>query len=218
MEGDKSKDMKKKNEQRIGLKALKKSGKGITLIALVITIVVLLILAGVTIATLTGDNGLLTRANEAKEKTEEAEVIEKLKIAILEDEVGNSNKEVVIDKKENYYILTYKDKKYLYTKNGEVTEYDNTLAYYIETRQLNTGDYIEYSIGNGKNTQNGIYTMTPEQTGYEKNQIFNVTSYDGKWQILYNGTEGYGVQIISTENILKNEEQDTLIIQRKNRL
>ena len=38
MEGDKSKDMKKKNEQRIGLKALKKSGKGITLIALVITI------------------------------------------------------------------------------------------------------------------------------------------------------------------------------------
>lgn len=183
-----------------------------------ITIVVLLILAGVTIATLTGDNGLLTRANEAKEKTEEAEVIEKLKIAILEDEVGNSNKEVVIDKKENYYILTYKDKKYLYTKNGEVTEYDNTLAYYIETRQLNTGDYIEYSIGNGKNTQNGIYTMTPEQTGYEKNQIFNVTSYDGKWQILYNGTEGYGVQIISTENILKNEEQDTLIIQRKNRL
>ena len=161
MEGDKSKDMKKKNEQRIGLKALKKSGKGITLIALVITIVVLLILAGVTIATLTGDNGLLTRANEAKEKTEEAEVIEKLKIAILEDEVGNSNKEVVIDKKENYYILTYKDKKYLYTKNGEVTEYDNTLAYYIETRQLNTGDYIEYSIGNGKNTQNGIYTMTP---------------------------------------------------------
>ena len=80
MEGDKSKDMKKKNEQRIGLKALKKSGKGITLIALVITIVVLLILAGVTIATLTGDNGLLTRANEAKEKTEEAEVIENCNI------------------------------------------------------------------------------------------------------------------------------------------
>ena len=197
---------------------LKYGKKGITLIALVVTIVVLLILAGVTIATLTGDNGIITRANQAKDETEEAEVIEKLKIAILEDKVENPNKEVDIDKKENYYILTYKDKKYLYTKNGEITEYDNTLAYYIETRQLNIGDYIEYSIGNGKNTQNGIYTMTPEQTGYEKNQIFNVKSYDGKWQILYNGTEGYGVQIISTENILKNEEQDTLIIQRKNRL
>ena len=39
---------------------------GITLIALVITIIVLLILSAVTIATLTGDNGLLTRANESK--------------------------------------------------------------------------------------------------------------------------------------------------------
>lgn len=40
--------------------------RGITLIALVITIIVLLILAGVSIATLTGDNGVLTKANEAK--------------------------------------------------------------------------------------------------------------------------------------------------------
>ena len=43
--------------------------KGITLIALVITIVVLLILAAVSIATLTGQNGILTRANDAKEDT-----------------------------------------------------------------------------------------------------------------------------------------------------
>ena len=43
--------------------------KGITLIALVITIIVLLILAGITIASLSGENGILTRANDAKEKT-----------------------------------------------------------------------------------------------------------------------------------------------------
>jgi type II secretory pathway pseudopilin PulG len=42
--------------------------KGITLIALVITIIVLLILAGVTIATLTGDNGLLTKSKTAVDK------------------------------------------------------------------------------------------------------------------------------------------------------
>ena len=41
---------------------MQKNSKGITLIALVITIIVLLILAGVTIATLTGDNGILTQA------------------------------------------------------------------------------------------------------------------------------------------------------------
>ncbi len=48
---------------------IKKRNSGITLIALVITIIVLLILAGVSIAMLTGDNGILTQATEAKEET-----------------------------------------------------------------------------------------------------------------------------------------------------
>ena len=64
--------------------------KGITLIALVITIVVLLILAGVTIATLTGDNGILTRAQEAKEKTEEAAKREEAELADLNSYIDNN--------------------------------------------------------------------------------------------------------------------------------
>ena len=51
----------------------KKTNRGITLIALVITIVVLLVIAGVTIAALSGENGILQRAAEAKEKTDEAQ-------------------------------------------------------------------------------------------------------------------------------------------------
>ena len=47
-----------------------KNNKGITLVALVITIIVLLILAGVTIASLSGDNGILTRGKEAKQMDE----------------------------------------------------------------------------------------------------------------------------------------------------
>ena len=46
-----------------------KSTKGITLIALVVTIIVLLILAGVSIAMLTGNNGILTQGKRAKEET-----------------------------------------------------------------------------------------------------------------------------------------------------
>ena len=46
-----------------------KKERAITLIALVITVIVLLILAGVAIATLTGDNGIITKATTAKEKT-----------------------------------------------------------------------------------------------------------------------------------------------------
>ena len=51
---------------------LKYGKRGITLISLVVTIIVLLILAGVTIATLFGDNGIITKALEAKQKTEDA--------------------------------------------------------------------------------------------------------------------------------------------------
>ena len=46
-----------------------KNKKGITLIALVVTIIILLILAGVAIGTLTGENGLFSRTKQAKEKT-----------------------------------------------------------------------------------------------------------------------------------------------------
>ena len=58
------------------------NNKGITLIALVITIIVLLILAGVSIAMLTGDNGILTQANKAKADTARAEVVEKVNMEL----------------------------------------------------------------------------------------------------------------------------------------
>ncbi len=63
------------------MKRLKYANKGITLIALVITIIVLLILAAVSISTLTGENGLLTKASDAKDKTTEAEVKEDVGLA-----------------------------------------------------------------------------------------------------------------------------------------
>ena len=63
----------------------KKGQKGITLIALVITVIVLLILAGVTIAALSGDNGILTKAKEAKEKTEQAQKDEERNLQEITD-------------------------------------------------------------------------------------------------------------------------------------
>ena len=60
-----------RKQMKQNLKERVKSKKGVTLIALVITIIVLLILAGVTIATLTGDNGILTKAQAQKYKVKE---------------------------------------------------------------------------------------------------------------------------------------------------
>ena len=62
--------------------ANQKKNNGITLIALVITIIVLLILAGVSIVILTGDNGILTKASEAKERTRQANAEEQVEIAV----------------------------------------------------------------------------------------------------------------------------------------
>ena len=59
--------------------------KGITLIALVVTIIVLLILAGISIAMLTGQNGILNRTAEAKEKTEAAQKDEEKTLQGYED-------------------------------------------------------------------------------------------------------------------------------------
>ena len=76
------KNLKNKEKKGNNNTKLEKS-KGITLIALVITIIVLLILAGITIVTLTGDNGILTKASEAKEKTEEANAEEQVQVAVI---------------------------------------------------------------------------------------------------------------------------------------
>lgn len=67
---------------------MKKENKGITLIALVITIIVLLILAGVTIVTLTGDNGLLQKAQTAGEQSKKAEAEEQIKLIYAEYQIS----------------------------------------------------------------------------------------------------------------------------------
>ena len=89
-----------------------KETKGITLIALVITIIVLLILAGVTIVALSGDNGILKRAADAKEKTEQAQKDEKNKLTNYEDLINNSTLDTAVVGE----IVTGKNKKY--SNNG----------------------------------------------------------------------------------------------------
>lgn len=64
-------------------KKSQKASNGITLIALVITIIVLLILAGISISMLSGDNGLLNRTTEARERTIHANVFEQLQLEEL---------------------------------------------------------------------------------------------------------------------------------------
>ena len=74
-----------------------KKERGITLIALVITIIVLLILAGVTIASITGENGILSKATQASQKTTQEKEREEIKMAVTSDNM----KDITGDERES---------------------------------------------------------------------------------------------------------------------
>lgn len=147
--------------------------KGITLIALVITIIVLLILAGVTIATLTGDNGILNQAGKAKDKITEAESIERVQVEVA----GSYGLDGTIDKptlnenlRKNISGLTYNGKSISEDIEGEgrnrieelpatvkVNGYDIQIDKSGEVNKIKTledyglkvGDYVAYDEGTG---------------------------------------------------------------------
>ena len=126
--------------------------KGITLIALVITVIVLLILAGVSIAMLTGENGILNQAKKAKEETEIASEEEKVKLAtsgaLLQDNgesIIQSNLQSELSKYfdtedfsvssgtngegKNGFIVTITEnveegRKYFVSQNGNIEKYE----------------------------------------------------------------------------------------------
>ena len=91
--------------------AMLKEKRGITLVALVVTIVVLLILAGVSLNLVLGNEGILTRSKESKTKTEIAEVKEKAQLDITEIQTLNGGK------------ITYSELKTTLEKYGTV-EYE----------------------------------------------------------------------------------------------
>ena len=177
----------------------REKNNGITLIALVITIIVLLILAGVTIATLTGENGILTRASEASKQTEIAQVKEMAQTDILAKQTeneGNVSKEEFVEILNKYFndvptandlpedlstlILTTKEEYGSHDIN--VSEIWNEI-FYTTIESLKAGDKVYYNTGISSVGDHGV--------------IECIVLYDTE----YNETNGtnYGVQIISAD-------------------
>ena len=111
---------------------LKRNEKGITLIALVITIIVLLILAGVTISMLTGENGILTQAQRAKEETEEAQANEENILNSYEDYLSQATNGGFVESKgvnapvlgENMELVSYDESTKTWVTNNSSSSYD----------------------------------------------------------------------------------------------
>ena len=89
---NKTKEEKKKyNKVVVTKKQRVKTEKGITILALVITVIILLIIAGVTIASLTGDNGILINAQDAKLATELSKYQEELELYKVDKTMEDAN-------------------------------------------------------------------------------------------------------------------------------
>ena len=125
-----------------GEKGKNMRNKGITLIALVITIIVLLILAGISIGAITGDNGIINQAQNASDSTERSSWEEQIDIAIIDAESKHRNPtwDDVIEELKNKDIID--DESQVDDKTGAITT--NEPSYVIEDK---LGDYLPFGPG-----------------------------------------------------------------------
>jgi len=145
---------------------------GITLVALVVTLVVLLILAGITIATLFGDNGIIKKAQKAKDETEQSSKNELDALNSLEGEMENAI---------NGSGWRQPDPLKPEITNGEIT--------------LKIGDYIDYNCKNSTAT----YTSPAEKSGHTEDQVFKANEYQYGWRVLGVDKNTKQLQLISED-------------------
>ena len=130
-----------------------RNNKGITMVALVVTIIILLILAGITLASLTGEKGIIKEARTAKELAEKAALEEQVELAIIKAEQKHRNPGIddVIEEIKNNKVISNADQ--VNKENGTI----RTDAGYEITGKLD--DYIgKISVGEGNTTEGGNIT------------------------------------------------------------
>ena len=117
-----------------------KETRGITIISLVITIIILLILSGVTISTISGENGILTKARLAKQMSEVSSEREAIQL-----EVVLANMENVLDSSNKYYIgeplydrtIENGDKWHIIIDNESLKQYGTGYNYIEQGTEIN---------------------------------------------------------------------------------
>ena len=196
---------------------LKRKEKGITLIALVVTIIVLLILAGVSVAMLSGNNGLLTQAQKAKKETEISSEKEGINLSIINYRFENDDKYklgiTLYDKNaDNSAIwdvivsngITY-GTNWNYIETGTNIEgYGNSKNNYLvnyktgELIELNEGDYTRLTHGNNIGvTDNLIFNLDPSIIDTTDIEDLKTGNYESLWQNTtlngFNWTENSGL-------------------------
>ena len=125
-----------------------KNEKGITLVALVITIIVLLILAGVTLSMVMGESGIFGKANSAKEKTQLSNAEETIRLAVLENQVKSVSGEVALTNDQLKEEIAKKLTEQGYTVSGSTVTYYGDKKIDIENYlEKESKTYTAYNVG-----------------------------------------------------------------------
>lgn len=205
-----------------------KENKAITLIALIITIIIMLILVGVTVAVAL-NGGLFTTAKDAVRKTQLEEDREVLQAAIL----GSLNEKLEIESadslksnlpegwnvklEEIYICISPSENEFQLLANGTILEEIESIIWTQNGEEitngeitLHVGDYINYNPavdekGNSVTTSYTSYSLanasknSGKTSGYTSDQKFSANSYTGTWQVF--GVENGKIQIVPTSII-----------------
>ena len=170
---------------------VRKKQRGITLIALVVTIIVLLILAGVSVSMLTGQNGILTNAAKAKENTEAASDLEFLQTKAYEAVT-------------NYYVKgqTGSENEYILEELGKVSGVETSVSQGTVKYKGKTYDISEI-IGN-----------TNEQKAIEKEegltQITAATATDAEDKAILSSKDSDGNAKVRMIIVEENTDNTTI--------
>ena len=202
----------------------KNKEKGITLIALVITIIILLILAGVGISTLT-QTGLFEKANQAQQKSKYANALEKIKLATMAsyDEKGNLNNEYL---KENLnkidgisqelkditfdIEITVDGYVFKINKNGEISGTE-------KKEEITTDPTVELSYDFKNNSKNIEYRKLEgisDSAGNNETVVYNTNLNEEKNGIIFDGNTTY-IQNNLNENLVFPITIETTILPQK---
>ena len=204
LKGEETKITNAKRE-KLTIKEVKKQVKGITLIALVVTIIVLLILAGIALNLTIGQNGIFSRAEQATNTWRNAEANEQLAMGELESLIdqylngngGNGGTEVPAEGTLVRMFL-----------NAEADGCDGTNCSDPENH-LHVGDYLSLNTP----TSGSSDVATSALTGYSSNQTYTISSTKNnniRWRVLGIDSETGGIKLIM-ETPLESDNEDGLL-------
>lgn len=169
-----------------------KNEKGITLVALVVTIIILLILASVSINLTLGDNGIIIKAKEAKRKSQEGYINEEFAMNLIQNEIKNNINSIDSNPgklegsgtKENPYVINS-------VEDFIFLQYDVTNGNTYEGKIVKLGHDIDFNANNAY--------VDPNSLDYKK------YGYNGeiKKYIQENGINPIGITNYTDDNLLK---------------